>query len=59
MTFRSDLSNSVIHSLDYWACKGYVTFYAHRIDHAGISHILVTPLTTNQNFGIDTSYPFH
>ena len=57
MTFRSDLSNSVIHSLDYWACKGYVTFYVHRIDHVGVPHILVTPLTTNQNFGTDTSYP--
>ena len=59
VTFRSDLPNSVIHSLDYWTCKGGVTFYVHRIDHEGISHILVTPLTTNQNFGIDTSYPYH
>ena len=39
--------------------KGYVTFYVHRIDHNGVSHILVTPLTTNQNFGINTSYPSH
>ena len=58
VTFRSDLPNSVIHSLDYWDCKGGITFYVHRIDHEGISHILVTPLTTNQNFGIDTSYPY-
>ena len=59
VTFRSDLPNSIIHSLEYWYCRGAVTFYVHRIDHEGISHILVTPLTTNQNFGIDTSYPFH
>ena len=59
ITFRSDLPNSIIHSLDYWTCRGALTFYVHRIDHEGISHILVTPLTTNQSFGIDTSYPLH